>query len=104
MTAMKNGAWLKVYTMDTQRGSNDSPERWSELAQGKVHTIGESIVINSEKDAAGTAGAVFMRMHCKTAAIWKNPPVTRCLPAAAHAIRQHMRPMSTNMMTNPNLR
>lgn len=54
MTAMKNGAWLKVYTMDTQRGSNDSPERWSELAQGKVHTIGESIVINSEKDAAGT--------------------------------------------------
>ncbi len=60
MTAMKNGAWLKVYTMDTQRGSNDYPERWSELAQGKVHTIGESIVINSEKDAVGTGwGGVY---------------------------------------------
>ncbi|MFR5252729.1 MAG: hypothetical protein ACLTF5_07990 [Butyricicoccus sp.] len=28
---------------------NRFAERWSELAQGKVNTVGESIVINSEK-------------------------------------------------------
>lgn len=53
-TAMKNGAWVNVATMDTVFGATDFAERWSELAQGKVNTVGESIVINSEKDAAGT--------------------------------------------------
>lgn len=52
-TAMKNGAWVNVATMDTALGATDFAERWSELAQGKVNTIGESIVINSEKNTYG---------------------------------------------------
>lgn len=52
-TAMKNGAWVNVATMDTVFGATDFAERWSELAQGKVNTVGESIVINSEKNTYG---------------------------------------------------
>ena len=53
-------------------GSNDSPERWSELAGGKVNTVGESIVINSEKHLWVPAGLNFLRMHCEECRNWEE--------------------------------
>ena len=59
--------------MDTQYSApTDFVERWSELAQGKVNTVGESIVINSEKNTYGYEWSkLFAACTTRNAAIWE---------------------------------